>query len=367
MDGCHVVCQFVPQCHIFRKIRDGVLTLQDATHGHEGLLEPGAQQALTHGGAGLVEDPEQGAPFLPVPERLSEFQISAGREVQFHILGIGEDMDFPDILEIILLDTEQVVHDGAQCPDGIVRGEVQFLPGGIKVVGNEFFTVLQRERLVRQDLSHVLLLLFHVGGKTAETVALGVQEDFTRGESPKFVEGLVPALLLLQRCDLHLSGGHVDKSETGLPLPVVEAAEVVVAGLVQHVALNDGAGCDDADNVPLHKTLGKGRVFQLLADGHLIPLRHKPGDVRFDRMERHAAHRRTLLLPAVLAGEHQIQFPGSRLRVIEEHLIEVSDAEHEDGVPIVLLDIHILLHEWCKFRHDTLRFQGAKSFFRPPN
>ena len=43
-------------------------------------------------------------------------------------------------------------------------------------------------------------------------------------------------------------------------------------------------------------------------------------------MEWYAAHGRTLFKAALLAREGQIQLPRSCERIVEEHLVEVTDA-----------------------------------------
>ena len=44
-------------------------------------------------------------------------------------------------------------------------------------------------------------------------------------------------------------------------------------------------------------------------------------------MERYAAHGRTLLLTAVASRQGQLQLLRGELRVVVEHLVEISEAE----------------------------------------
>ena len=47
--------------------------------------DPGADKPVAHGGAGLVQHPQQGALFLAAPDGLGELQRPPGGEVQLQI------------------------------------------------------------------------------------------------------------------------------------------------------------------------------------------------------------------------------------------------------------------------------------------
>ena len=76
---------------------------------------------------------------------------------------------------------------------------------------------------------------------------------------------------------------------------------------------------------------------------------HQSDDVLIDRMIRNAAHRSTLLETAVASRESQLQLGGRKHGIIKEHLVEISETVHEDGILVVILDRHVLLHHWGKF------------------
>ena len=61
-------------------------------------------------------------------------------------------------------------------------------------------------------------------------------------------------------------------------------------------------------------------------------------------MKRHAAHRRSFIKAAVLTGQGQFQLAACRLRVLEKHFIKIADAEEQQRIRVLLLDLHILLH-----------------------
>ena len=62
-----------------------VLPEGDGVRVAQGLLDPGADKPVAHGGAGLVQHPQQGALFLAAPDGLGELQRPPGGEVQLQI------------------------------------------------------------------------------------------------------------------------------------------------------------------------------------------------------------------------------------------------------------------------------------------
>ena len=130
------------------------------------------------------------------------------------------------------------------------------------------------------------------------------------------------------------------------------AADVVGLGALQHGGVH-GAGGDDADDVPLHQALGQGGVLHLLADGDLVALGDKAGDVAVAGVVGDAAHRDLVLLvlAPVAGGEGQVQLPAGQLGILVEHLVEVAQAEKEDGILILLLDLLILAHHRGELWH----------------
>ena len=76
-------------------------------------------------------------------------------------------------------------------------------------------------------------------------------------------------------------------------------------------------------------------------------------------MVGHAAHGGALLrilhVP-VPGGQRQIQLPGGQLRVLVEHLIKVAQAEEQQAVRVLLLDLVILLFHGRQLSHDNSPF-----------
>ena len=91
------------------------------------------------------------------------------------------------------------------------------------------------------------------------------------------------------------------------------------------------------------------RVFNLLANGDLMAVVYQPYDILIDGMMRNAAHRRPFFKTAVAARERQLEFGRSKQGIIKEHLVEISETVHQDGILVVILYCHILLHHWGQF------------------
>ena len=153
---------------------------------------------------------------------------------------------------------------------------------------------------------------------------------------------------------MRVAGRHVAERRAGV-LPVQkDAAEEVAAPVVEAGAVDDRAGRDDADDIALDKALGERRVLGLLADGDLVALGDQARDVGVARMIGNAAHRRLILrrLAAVAGRQRQIELARGELSILVEHLVEVAQAEKEDRILILFLDLQILLHHRRDLGHD---------------
>ena len=84
-------------------------------------------------------------------------------------------------------------------------------------------------------------------------------------------------------------------------------------------------------------------------------------------MVRHAAHRGAFTESAVLARQRQFQLARSSPRVIEEHLIKVTEAEEKNAVLIFRLGIKVLLHHRCDARHVCSPLSFLLQFKAPPH
>ena len=118
--------------------------------------------------------------------------------------------------------------------------------------------------------------------------------------------------------------------------------------MVEKVLLDRRAGRNDLDNVALHDALAGSRLGELLADGDLFAVLEQAGDVGSGRVVGNAAHR--LALPV---SEGQVQERAGLDGVLEEHLVEVSEPEEEDRVPMPRLDLAVLVHQEGPLGHGV--------------
>jgi hypothetical protein len=87
------------------------------------------------------------------------------------------------------------------------------------------------------------------------------------------------------------------------------------------------------------------RILGLLADDDLVAELGEPRDVAARRVVRDAAHRHRVVLALVARGEGQVEQARREHGVLEEHLVEVAEAEEDDRVGILVLDVEELPHE----------------------
>ena len=187
----------------------------------------------------------------------------------------------------------------------------------------------------------------------------GTQQRLPRGETAQLVEDMGLGLSGVVGA-AKLAGRHVAEGHAALVAAEKDRGDVVAAPLLQHGALRHGAGGDDADDLPLHQALGQGRILHLLADGHFIALGDQARNIGLGAVVGHAAHGRALLrvLDVPVPGrQRQVQLPRGELGVIVKHLIKIPQAEEEQAVGMLLLDLQILPFHGGQLCHkDTSGF-----------
>ena len=160
---------------------------------------------------------------------------------------------------------------------------------------------------------------------------------------------------------MSLTGGEITEGRAASLTVQINAAEVVAGLIIQTCGVDNSAGGHHPDNIPLHQPLGGGGVLHLLADGHLVALGDETGNIGLAGVIGDAAHGdpfflRLGVLAVVPGGQGQVQFLGSQLGIVGEHLIEVPQTEKQNGIRVVLLDFQILLHHGGQFRHKNTSF-----------
>jgi len=116
--------------------------------------------------------------------------------------------------------------------------------------------------------------------------------------------------------------------------------EVVVRLAVEEIALHDGARGDHADDVALHEVwvLGIG----LLADGHFVAGLEEPAQIAVHGVVGDAGHGDALVLAHVAAGQGDAEHSCGDAGIVIEGLVEVAEAEEQQGVRVLLLDAEVL-------------------------
>ena len=142
-----------------------------------------------------------------------------------------------------------------------------------------------------------------------------------------------------------LAGGDVEVREAGRTALGQQRHEIVRCLGLELLVVDDGAGRDDADHLTLDDALGELGILDLIGDRDLEAARDQLGQVVFGGVMGHAAHGHRVLFALVAAGERQIERARHHHRVVEEHLVEVAEAEEEDAVGVAAFDLEILPHQ----------------------
>ena len=253
------------------------------------------------------------------------------------------------MLQRILLGVGQVAHQRA-CSAG---------PQAVFLAETQRGQILQVE-MAAQRVAGVLVLipgggLLGAGGVLPAQA--GPQAHQVVGDD---LDGLNPGHFIRQGVlgrgnlmDEKLARGHIRESQPRLVPREAHGQQEVVRPLVQHVVLDDRTRGHNADHVSLHKPLGQGGILQLLADGHLVALGDELFHIGVDRVVGYAAHGGALLQAAVPPGQGQLQLPGGLLRIVEEHFIKIAQAEKQQAILILRLQVQVLLHHGRE-SHRTL-------------
>ena len=122
-------------------------------------------------------------------------------------------------------------------------------------------------------------------------------------------------------------------------------------GLFIHDLINGCSRGNDSYDVSLYQTYCLSRVFHLFNDGDLVTLGYESLDVAGNGMIWHTAHRYSLFHTGISARQNQVKFMRSRLGIIKEHLVEVSETVKDQSIRIALLYLQIMRHHGCVLCH----------------
>ena len=94
------------------------LAAADGVHVEQRPLQKAAQAARAHGGLRLVEHPQQAPALALAAERLRQFKVAAGGEIQLHELPLSVKIKAVDVGEVSLLRLVQVIEQRPQRQHG---------------------------------------------------------------------------------------------------------------------------------------------------------------------------------------------------------------------------------------------------------
>ena len=158
-----------------------------------------------------------------------------------------------------------------------------------------------------------------------------------------------PQLIARHRQALDLAGGNLDRRQ-GRPVAAHRhRRQPVGAAGVEQTVLGQGAGRHHPHHItPDHRfgaaLLGLGGIFHLFADRDLEPGPDQPRQIAVDRMDRHPGHGDVTALMLAAPRQGDAQYPGGRLGILEEQLVEVTHAEKQQGVGLARLGGQVLGH-----------------------
>lgn len=221
------------------------------------------------------------------------------------------------------------------------------------------FRLLQLKASGAQPLHMAVELILQKRQQRPALVCRRIHHGLRRGKPAQLVEQMLRPVGPLKGGNVGFAGGNVAHAEARAGVVQIQPRAEVGPSLLQAGGVYDGAGGHHPDNVPVHQALGRGGVLGLLADGHLVALGNKPGNIGVGGVIGDPAHGDLLLEALVLVlipgGQGQVQLLGRLPGVVAEHLVKISQPEKQDGVLILFLDLQILLHHGGQLCHSFTR------------
>ncbi len=143
-----------------------------------------------------------------------------------------------------------------------------------------------------------------------------------------------------------LAGGDVQEGDTVAFAFAADRSQPVVAATVHHSFGEGDTRRGHLGDAALHDGLGQFGIFQLVADGHAMAGPHQLRQVIVQGMVREACELDGAR-PVVALGEGDAEHGGSGDGVLQKSLIKIADTEQQEGVRVLRLDAHVLLHQGC--------------------
>ena len=167
------------------------------------------------------------------------------------------------------------------------------------------------------------------------------------------VQGGDKRAYVVQRSLSHLERACGDIQESrSAPVPVeCEAGQEIILLLVQKLVIEGYSWRDKFGDTSFDKFLGEFRVFQLIADGHLVAGADKFREVGINGVVRESGHLDVALVPVGFLGLDDAQNLADQHRVIGIRLVEVSDPVKQHRLRMLSLHREKLFDERSVLQH----------------
>ncbi len=351
----------------------GVEARVDGCEGLHGAKQLRAEEALAHGGAAGVEGPEEGGlGAFGGEERVDEFEVADADGVEFEAVAAFVEAEGVEVVEGTLLGGAEVVDDGSGGGGGgVVAGETEAVEGveaellaeqgkgvvfgegpvfdlgagGSEVEGGGVFGVgvwvgFRWGGFAENALAEVLGCRAEVGSAVA-----GVDE-FGGAHACELVEGEGPGGWAGELGGAEVAGGEIDGGyadgggcggadggDAGEPL--------AFAGV--ECGVDGGAGGEDAGDFAADDGFGGPGIFHLLAEGNAVAFAEETLEVAAGGVIGDAAHGYGAGFVAGCEGE--LEFARGDDGVFVEELVEVAEAEEDEGVGVGVFGGAMLPHD----------------------
>ncbi len=246
--------------------------------------EPVAQKPRAHRAGCVIHDINQACPVFPggAPE---DFEVAAGELVHPHELLPVDAGDGADVVESVVTGlfeiNQQRTRSGHPEREPVHREALERIDFQLFLQFFNRVVIDERPLLKRGDIVLPARLFPDL------LFAALRDEEFLGTEGVEQVQDIV----FRPFRDLECAGGHIQKRDSAFVPSEAQTGYEVVLFLVEQLLVESHAGGHDLGYPPLDDVLGEFRVFQLVADGHLVTRTHKTGEIGVDGMVGETGHR----------------------------------------------------------------------------
>ena len=299
------------------------------------LRQPDTQQSAAGRGGAAVEQREQRRRGVARQGR-GDLQVASRRGIERHVFAGRLDVQRADVGERRHLRRARVVQQRACGTDRqwrLIHAE------GSEIEGAELFG----QRLCcrggvefpRCERTHGRHAAAQRGRRR-----FARHEQFGRDDAFEHARGLGQGNLGQRE----RTGREIEPCDSGaLPLRQ-ECREQAVALGVEQIGVGERPRRDDACDAPLHRPLARRRIAELLDDDDRFAMLHELGQVRLERVVRHASHGDGRACRLSARRQRDVEQPRSMLGVGVEEFVEVAHPVEDELVRMLRLGAQVLLH-----------------------